>query len=141
MIQVGDFLVEIEETEVAVEDLLEDDALIVPKGKTTPMGGEIAEKVTSRLANATEGVSSTIASVCRYVQGAFEAANRPDEVKVKFGLKIAGEAGIPYLTKGSGQAVLEIEATWRNSSESAATAGESAGSSESDSDADQSAGA
>ncbi len=54
----------------------------------------------------------TIVSVCRYVKGAFEEANHPDELKVKFGIKLGGELGIPYVTKGTGEATIEVEATW-----------------------------
>jgi hypothetical protein len=55
----------------------------------------------------------TIASVCSYVRGAFQEANRPDELKLTFGIKLGGEIGIPYVTKGPADATIEIEATWR----------------------------
>lgn len=83
---------------------------------STKMGGarETAANAADTVANVGVAVSNTIASVCNYVQEAMSKFNRPAEMKLKFGLKIAGEAGIPYLTKGSGEAVLEIEATWKN---------------------------
>ncbi|WP_201026200.1 CU044_2847 family protein [Mastigocoleus testarum] len=46
-----------------------------------------------------------------YVLGAykdFKFAN-VEEVTLKFGMKIGGKAGIPYITKGTAQSNLEIE--------------------------------
>lgn len=68
----------------------------------------------NKLTNAAEAIDSTIAAVCGKVAGAFAAANRPDELTVKFGIKLAGKVGIPYITEGSSEAALNIEATWKN---------------------------
>ena len=57
--------------------------------------------------------SETVVAVCNYIREAFVTASRPDELKLKFGIKLGGEAGIPYVTKGTGEATIEIEATWK----------------------------
>jgi hypothetical protein len=46
-----------------------------------------------------------------YALGAFKdfGAAEIEEVKLKFGLKIGGKAGIPYITEGSAESNLEIE--------------------------------
>lgn len=75
-----------------------------------PVGGvglsDVAEKVTS--------AGDTIAAVCEYVRGAFDKANHPDDLKLKFGIKLGGSVGIPYVAKAAGEATIEIEATWKN---------------------------
>ena len=127
LIRVDDFLVEIDDdltVEIPAElndeldDELDDGQLTelaaLPSSHSKMGGSSIADKAIAGVNQVTERVSGTIASVCRYVHGAMESANRPDELEIKFALKLAGEAGIPYLTKGSGEAVLEIKATWKN---------------------------
>ncbi len=48
-----------------------------------------------------------------YALGAFKdfGAAEIAEVKQKFGLKIGGKAGIPYITEGTTESNLEIEVT------------------------------
>lgn len=77
--------------------------------RTTKTGAP-AEDVLSEA----KALKETIAAVCVYVRDAFDKANKPHELQVKFGVKLSGEAGIPYLTKASGEAVLEVRATWKN---------------------------
>lgn len=50
-----------------------------------------------------------------YALGAFKdfGAAEIEEVKLKFGLKIGGKAGIPYITEGSAESNLEIEVKCR----------------------------
>ncbi|WP_428266420.1 CU044_2847 family protein [Haliangium sp.] len=119
IIQIEDFYIEVADEPAVV--LATDEAgaqAPIARGRTK-MGGvaDTAQSAAEGVAATGERVRGTIVSVCRYVRNAMAAANRPDELKVKFGLEIAGEAGIPYLTKGSGKAVLEIEATWKNPAE------------------------
>jgi hypothetical protein len=77
------------------------------------MGGSESTLV-RRIDSLTVDIRSTIAAVADAVHGAFTAANRPAELCVKFGIKVGGEAGIPYVTSTSGEATLEVSLTWRN---------------------------
>ena len=56
-------------------------------------------------------VHETIRLYTRYAIGAFKNLEDGEvaEVKLKFGLKIGGEAGIPILTKASAESNFEIE--------------------------------
>ena len=56
-------------------------------------------------------VHETIRLYTRYAIGAFKNIGdvEVEEVKLKFGLKISGEAGIPILTKASAESNFEIE--------------------------------
>ena len=58
-----------------------------------------------------QDVHETIRSYTRYAIGAFKNIGdvEVEEVKLKFGLKISGEAGIPILTKASAESNFEIE--------------------------------
>jgi hypothetical protein len=78
-------------------------------------GGEIAgagaEKVVSHLRD----VGKAAADVCNEVYG--QAVNaltvaRPDELVLEFGLTVGGEAGIPFVSKGTAEATFTITATW-----------------------------
>ena len=58
-----------------------------------------------------QDVHKTIRLYTRYAIGAFKNIGdiEVEEVKLKFGLKISGEAGIPILTKASAESNFEIE--------------------------------
>jgi len=56
-------------------------------------------------------IHETIRFYTKYAIGAFKNLGEAEveEVKLKFGLKISGEAGIPILTKASAESNFEIE--------------------------------
>jgi len=58
-------------------------------------------------------VKETIAGMCSYVQGAFEGGNAPDELKARFGIRLAGDTGVPFITKGGNEGTIQVEATWK----------------------------
>lgn len=45
--------------------------------------------------------------------GAFKDLPDAEEVTVKFGIKLAGKAGIPFLTEGSAESNFEIEVKYK----------------------------
>jgi hypothetical protein len=58
-------------------------------------------------------VSNLIVTCCT---GLFDAINKipkPEKVAVEFGIKLGGEAGVPLLTKASGEANFKITVEWR----------------------------
>ena len=114
LIQLDGFLVEVRET--AEPQLIDASPDITDTAPLITRSGDSAEATAKRMEDLAGATKDTVASVCGYVLGAFEKANRPDELKVKFGLKLAGKAGIPFVTEGSGEAALEIEATWKRDS-------------------------
>ncbi len=84
---------------------------------------ELASATSKRIETATvdmvEAVRNAVSDVCRMAYGAFQAANRPDEVVVKFGVELGGKVGggwVVFVTEATGKATLSFEATWKNSS-------------------------
>jgi hypothetical protein len=78
---------------------------LVGYGDTVANVGKIKENFDRLKSTLTHYTLSTI--------DAFKKANNTDianidKVTLKFGVKIAGEAGIPYITKGTAEANLEI---------------------------------
>ena len=60
-------------------------------------------------------VGHGIAETCGQIIGSLRsqlAHLAPDDFELAFGVKIAGEAGIPLITKASGEATIEVRATW-----------------------------
>ena len=73
------------------------------------VGGE--QKLIDRLADA----GDTIADVCRTLQQQVTSALgelKPDELTLTFGITLAGELGIPLVSKGSAEGTFEVEAKW-----------------------------
>ena len=61
-------------------------------------------------------VGETIADVCKSMHTEVARALdkvRPDELTLEFGVKLAGEAGIPLLTKSSVEGTFQVTATWK----------------------------
>lgn len=70
-------------------------------------------------------VGHGIAETCGQIIGSVRsqlAHLAPDDLELAFGVKIAGEAGIPLITKASGEATIEVRATWHKPSATEAPA-------------------
>lgn len=55
----------------------------------------------------------TIAKVCDHIRSSFAEANHPDELKVSFGISLGGELGVPFVSRGTAEASIIVEATWK----------------------------
>lgn len=81
---------------------------------SAPAGGVAAsgaERIIDKLADA----SDTIAAVCKALHSRTLATledSRPDELTLEFGVKLAGEGGIPLVTKASAEGTFVISAKW-----------------------------
>lgn len=65
--------------------------------------------------NKLKEIGSSIALVCDSIQSELNARlerARPDEMSLEFGIKLTGEAGVPMLTKASGEAGFKVTAKW-----------------------------
>lgn len=58
------------------------------------------------------------ASLTRTCAGLYRAVNaatdpvRPDEIELEFGIKLGGEAGIPFVSKGTAEASIVVTLRW-----------------------------
>ena len=82
---------------------------------------ELNSAATKKIVGATDdmmvAVRRAVGDVCHMAHDAFQEANRPDEVTVRFGVKLGGTAGgnwVVFLTEATGEATLEFEAKWTN---------------------------
>ncbi|WP_013325582.1 CU044_2847 family protein [Gloeothece verrucosa] len=73
-------------------------------GKGKGLGGKTA------IAGSMKAIEHTIKAYTTYSLNAFKgiAAGSIDKVTLEFGIKVAGKAGIPYLTEGSADSHLKI---------------------------------
>lgn len=80
-------------------------------GGGTIASGEKAAEVLKKL----DEVGDAIADVCRTLQDRIHAAlgaSKPSELTLEFGVKLAGEAGVPLVTKGSVEGTFQVSAKW-----------------------------
>lgn len=103
-------------------EIAEADAPTVPAAEAT-RGGLVLERTRAAaggeaVAAKVEDLRGTIAKVCHTVRDAFGEASAPDALTVKFGIKLGGELGIPFVSRGTGEASIVVEATWKNERES-----------------------
>lgn len=60
-------------------------------------------------------VGEYIMSVCEEVYVKYKSAAegiRPDHLEIEFGIKIGGETGIPFVSKGAAEAAIKVTAKW-----------------------------
>lgn len=60
-------------------------------------------------------IGLTIANVCSTLQNKVIEAiekTKPNELTFEFGVKLAGEAGIPLVTKGSAEGTFQVTVKW-----------------------------
>lgn len=94
-----------------------DDTLPVPEVATVPEGGRTAKgDVGEMLEQSVESLQGTIRHYTSHVLGAFDSmsSGNIEKVTLEFGVKVAGKAGIPYITEGSAEGSLnvKVECTW-----------------------------
>jgi len=59
-------------------------------------------------------VKNLIITCCNSVFEAMDnIANKPDKFAVEFGIKLAGEVGVPILTKAPGEANFKVSIEWK----------------------------
>ena len=81
------------------------------------------------LADKLDQVGATIAQVCSSLQAKAYAGlqgMRPDSFELEFGVTLAGEAGIPLVTKGSAECTFKVTAKWGKGTQVGHDAGERA---------------
>jgi Trypsin-co-occurring domain 1 len=74
-------------------------------------GGETAANMMEKI----EAIGTTIAEVCGTVQQHVlkrMGSLKPNDLTLEFGVKLAGEAGIPLVTKGSAEGTFKVKAKW-----------------------------
>ena len=81
------------------------------------LNASVTKKIVGATEDMMEAVQGAVKSVCHMAYGAFQAANRPDEISVKFGIKVGakGTGGwVVLVTEATGEATIEIQAKWTN---------------------------
>ena len=58
-------------------------------------------------------VTDMIIACCSGLYDAIAKIPTPERVAVEFGIKLAGEAGVPMLTKASGEANFKVSIEWK----------------------------
>jgi hypothetical protein len=74
-------------------------------------GGGKGEAIIKQL----EEVGDAIADVCNTLQGQIQKAldkSKPKELELEFSLTLAGEAGVPLVTKGTAEGTFKVTAKW-----------------------------
>jgi len=74
-------------------------------------GLPIADAVQEKAVQSFSAIEGTVRAYTVYTLNAFKnlAGANIDKVTLKFGIEIGGEAGIPYITKGTAKSNLNIE--------------------------------
>jgi Trypsin-co-occurring domain 1 len=81
-----------------------------PAGPTT--AGPTAAEQLKRIESAGEAAGEACVAFYHKLTPAMSKA-KPDEVTVEFGLTLGGEAGIPFVAKGTVEASFKVSATWK----------------------------
>ena len=87
-------------------------------------GGGIAgaDDVVARTFDQVKKVGQAIAEVCDEIQAEIEATlkrAKPTELALEFSITLAGEAGVPFVTKGTAEGTFQVNVKWDFSKEAA----------------------
>ena len=88
-------------------------------------GGGIAgaDDVVARTFDQIKKVGQAIAEVCDEIQAEIEAKlkkAKPTELTLEFSITLAGEAGVPFVTKGTAEGTFQVNVKWDFSKKEAA---------------------
>lgn len=84
--------------------------LVVPSAPSPEGPTRTAKGASETVVRSFQAMQGTIRAYTAYTLGAFRqmAGANVDKVTLEFGVQVAGEAGIPYVTKGTADASLKI---------------------------------
>lgn len=90
-----------------------DDDVRFEETTSSNAGGEVAGAgaIVERLTSMGEAIGKVCSTLNRQALESLGDA-RPSELEVQFALKLAGEAGVPMVAKGSAEGALQITAKW-----------------------------
>ncbi|MGF1537212.1 MAG: CU044_2847 family protein [Elainellaceae cyanobacterium] len=97
-------------TVIYIESTGDIDDLPEVDDEDSPRGGRVSKGAVEQLTKSFEAMQDTMRSYTTYTLDAFRqvAGANIDKVKLEFGVKVAGEAGVPYVTKGTADANIKI---------------------------------
>ena len=78
-------------------------------------GGAVAGGTAVDVVQRLEEVGATIADVCTTLQGRIMTVlgkSKPSELTLEFSLTLAGETGLPLITKASAEGTFQVSAKW-----------------------------
>ena len=99
----------------AIKSRIEKDGIVhieVTDEMTVITHSEKAVDLTNRL----EEVGTVISDVCRTIHARLRANlkdAKPNEFTLEFGIKLAGETGVPLITNTSVDGTFQVKATWK----------------------------
>lgn len=97
-----------------------DDTVIVPAGqvpesvtgKRIPEGAREVASINDLTRNLAD-VNDVIVTCCNNLYSVVGRIQAPERFAVEFGVKLVGEAGVPMLTKASGEASFKVTVEWK----------------------------
>ena len=90
-----------------------DDALSVPMEPHSDDDGELKTVAgVEDIRNHFDKIKKAISVLATGIHDAIEGIPKASKVQVEFGIKLAGESGVPLLTKASGEASLKVQVEW-----------------------------
>jgi hypothetical protein len=110
-VQIGGqtLLVEIDETVDVPADQL---PKATAKARRIPKGAQEVVSVDNIKRNFAD-VKDVIVACCNNLHNAVEKIPAPERFAIEFGVKLAGETGVPMLTKASGEANFKVMVEWK----------------------------
>lgn len=102
------------ETDDSVE--LPADLVLIRGGlRSKDVGGDFREVVDLRgVEREFSDIRQLIITCCNSLYDAIANIPKPEKVAIEFGIKLAGETGVPMITKASGEANFKISIEWKN---------------------------
>jgi hypothetical protein len=97
-----------------------DDTVTIPagqvresvRGKRNPEGAREVASINDLKQNFAD-VNDVIVAWCNNLYSAAERIQTPERFAIEFGVKLVGEAGVPMLTKVSGEASFKVTVEWK----------------------------
>lgn len=83
------------------------------EGPKQAAGTVKVEDLASRLEVAGEAAAATCAVLYSRIDQSLKTSLRPAEISLEFGISLGGEAGIPFVAKGTVEASFKVTATWK----------------------------
>jgi Trypsin-co-occurring domain 1 len=100
---------------VETDETVDAPTIPIRKGKASKRIPKGAKEVVSidHIKRNFADVKDVIVACCNNLYSAVEKIPAPERFAIEFGVKLAGETGVPMLTKASGEANFKVTVEWK----------------------------
>jgi len=92
-----------------------DETAVPVRGRVGKRGGETIVEKAQEYSRSFSSIGQYIMTICAEIYDKYQSTAqrvKPDQMEIQFGIKLSGEGGVPFLSKGAAEGSIQVTAKW-----------------------------